>query len=203
MKRKKEKLLKLDLGAGDNKKEGFIGVDIVKTKSVDIVCDLLKFPWPFKDNSVDEVYSSHFFEHIPGYLRGKWMNELYRVMKPGVYEGGVGKANGEGPRVVFIVPYYSSMRAIQDYTHQWPPLSEASFLYFNKEWRKLNKLEHYDVKCDFDFSYNYIISGQWISRSDETKFFAVSNYINAVPDLQVILVKRPQSYDKTGNNKTI
>ncbi len=56
--------LKIDLGCGKNKKEGYIGVDILDAPEVDYVTDLSKKPLPFDDNSVEAVYSNHFFEHI-------------------------------------------------------------------------------------------------------------------------------------------
>jgi len=56
--------LKIDLGCGSNKKEGYIGVDILDVPEVDYVTDLSKNPLPFEDNSVKAVYSNHFFEHI-------------------------------------------------------------------------------------------------------------------------------------------
>ena len=79
---KKRKALKLDLGCGKNKREGFLGVDCRKFDGVDQVVDLLKLKrdveewrilgkpksdghdlferWPWKDNSVAEVHCSHF-----------------------------------------------------------------------------------------------------------------------------------------------
>jgi hypothetical protein len=107
------------------------------------------------------------------------MNELYRVLKPGA-------------KATVVSPYWSSMRSIQDYTHEWPPVCEASFLYFNKNWREQNKLEHYlDASCDFDFTYGYGVSNSsFTSRSDETKAFAISHYNNVADDLQVVLTKR-------------
>lgn len=170
-------LLKLDLGSGNNKREGFKGVDIVKTEAADYVHDLFTFPWPFKDDSVEEVHCSHFFEHVPGRLRGKWMNELYRILAPG------GKAT-------IICPYYTSGRAIQDYTHEWPPIGEWSFLYFNKGWREQNKLTHYDATCDFDFGYGWQINQSWQSRNDEARNFAVAHYNNAADDIIVTLTTR-------------
>jgi len=56
--------LKIDLGCGNNKKEGYIGVDILDVPEVDYVTDLSKKPLPFDENSVEAVYSNHFFEHI-------------------------------------------------------------------------------------------------------------------------------------------
>ena len=57
-------LIKLDLGCGLNPREGFEGVDLYGDKAKHKV-DLFKFPWPFVDNSVDEIACSHLLEHIP------------------------------------------------------------------------------------------------------------------------------------------
>jgi predicted SAM-dependent methyltransferase len=171
--------LRLDLGCGDNKKEGFKGVDFVKTKSTDYVHDLLKFPWPFKESSVEEVHCSHFFEHIPAKLRPRFMDELFRVLEPGA-------------KVTIITPYFNSVRATQDFTHEWPPVSPNSFLYFNRNWRNENKLTHgyYEMKCDFDFTYGYSIAPAWGSKSEEARAFAVTHYNEVISDLHTTLVSR-------------
>jgi predicted SAM-dependent methyltransferase len=70
--------MKLNLGASDQAIPGFLSVDICPP--ADIVADLSK-PWPWPDSSVDEVLSSHLFEHLPS--RVHTMNELHRVLKPG------------------------------------------------------------------------------------------------------------------------
>lgn len=178
-KTKSKKLLKLDLGCGDNKKEGFTGVDKFKTPSVDVVHDLLEYPWPFKDNSVEEVHSSHFLEHVPGMDRPRFMEELYRILVPG------GKAS-------IITPYARSPRATQDFTHQWPPISEETYLYFNKQWREDNKLTHgyYDIEADFDCTYGYSIDGIWNMKAEEARSFAARHYWNVIADLWVTLIKR-------------
>ena len=75
--------LKLDLGCGRHKREGFLGVDSSPDCGADVVHDLNVIPWPFEDASVDEVNCSHFLEHLDGAERIVFMNELYRVMKPG------------------------------------------------------------------------------------------------------------------------
>jgi predicted SAM-dependent methyltransferase len=175
----KKSLLKLDLGAGNNCREGFVGVDFVKTPAVKYVHDLFKFPWPFKDNSVEEVHISHFFEHIPAKTRPKFMDELYRVLAP------------EG-KVTIITPYYNSVRATQDFTHEWPPISPNSFLYFNRKWREDNKLTHgfYEMTCSFDFTYGYALQGVWGSKSEEARAFAVTHYNEVISDLHTTLISR-------------
>ncbi len=170
-----KELLKLDIGAGQNKQVGFTGVDIAPTS--DIQADLFKFPWPFENESASEIFASHFFEHVPQQLRGKFMDEVWRVLVAG------GKAT-------FITPYWSSMRAVQDPTHMWPPICEASYLYFNKDWRKTNKLDHYDIHCDFDYGYGYQLNPQVAARNQETQGFMATHYVNSVTDLIVTLTKR-------------
>jgi SAM-dependent methyltransferase len=136
--------LRLDLGCGDNKAAGHIGIDAVKTAAADHVLDLTQTPWPIDAAAVDSIYCSHFFEHLTGAQRMAFMDECWRILKPGA-------------QLAIIVPHWSSMRAVQDPTHQWPPVAETSFLYFNKTWREQNKLAHYAIACDFDFGYGHAV----------------------------------------------
>src|SRR5580698_1511238 len=75
--------IKLDLGCGSRKQAGFVGVDRRKMEGVDIVHDLLKTPWPWKDGSIAEIHMSHTMEHFTGRERVKIVNEMYRVMRVG------------------------------------------------------------------------------------------------------------------------
>jgi hypothetical protein len=68
--------LKLDLGCGPYKRDGFIGVDRYPQPGVDIVCDL-EARLPFTDNSVGYMHACHSAEHINN-LQG-FMQELYRI----------------------------------------------------------------------------------------------------------------------------
>jgi SAM-dependent methyltransferase len=171
---------KLDLACGQNKTAGFWGVDIAKAPGVDQVVDLTKTPWPFKVASVEEVACNHFLEHLDGPQRVAFMEELYRVLKAG------GKAT-------IVTPYWASMRAVQDPTHKWPPVAESSYLYFNKGWRTANKLDHYAIRCDFDFTYGYNLPPEWTMKHQEVRDHAVRHYQNVVSDLIVTLTKREQS----------
>lgn len=73
--------MKIDIGCGSKKREGFIGLDVADWPNVDHVVNFEDGKFPFPDNSVDHVYSSHCFEHIvsPNNL---W-REISRVIKPG------------------------------------------------------------------------------------------------------------------------
>jgi SAM-dependent methyltransferase len=165
--------MKLDIACGQNKQPGFKGVDIAALPGVDFVWDLEKFPWePFKDNSVDEVYCSHYIEHTPDLI--SFMNEVWRICK-------------DGAKVTFIAPYYTSIRAWQDPTHK-RAISEATFFYFNKEWREVNKLDHYPIKADFQIS-NILLffNPPWDKKTEEARQFAKDHYWNVVSDILVEL----------------
>lgn len=169
---KKHRTIKLDIACGKNKKPGFTGVDI--WEGADIVADLEKFPWPFDDNSIDEIFCSHYIEHTPDLI--SFANELHRILKVG--------GNAE-----IIAPYYSSIRAWQDPTHL-RAISENTFLYFNKGWRVINRLDHYPIIADFDFEASYIIDPAWRDKNDDELKFAMKHYINVVSDIRTILTKR-------------
>jgi len=168
--------MKLDLGCGPKKKPGFIGVDQLPMAGVDVVCDLRITPWPWPDDSVDQVYCAHFVEHLTGTERIAFFNELHRVMKPG--------AEAE-----IITPDWSNPNAYGDPTHQWPPMSYWYVAYLNKEWRD-SEAPHVPYTCDFLCRYGFAPE-EWLSKESEaTRRFALGHYIGAASELRVHLTKR-------------
>lgn len=111
--------IRLDVGCGDNKQPGFVGIDYRKLPSVDIVHDLERFPWPLPDESVLVAVSSHVVEHINphGGTFIKFMDEVWRILKPG----------GE---FAIATPYAGSLGYFQDPTH-CNPCNENTWLYFD------------------------------------------------------------------------
>jgi len=83
-------------------------------------------------------------------------------------------------------------RMCQDPTHQWPPIVPGSYLYFNQQWLKDNKLMHgdYITKADFDYSYGYALHPAVAPRNVEYQQYALQFYNNAATDLYVTLVKK-------------
>lgn len=71
----------LDIGCGSTKKAGSIGIDYKPFPGVDHVLNLEQDRLPFPDDHFDEVYSSHFFEHIESPLH--ILGEILRVAKHG------------------------------------------------------------------------------------------------------------------------
>jgi predicted SAM-dependent methyltransferase len=160
---------KLDLACGQSPREGFEGVDI--WPGAKHVVDLQQYPWPFKDNSVLEIASSHYLEHVPMYpLRAlpdgstqdqlfAFFDECYRILVPDGW-------------ATIIVPNARSNGAFQDPTHRRFIVAET-FLYLAKQWREMNKLDHYNVKCDFGIDVQPIIPaeyGTWHAEVQQKRF---------------------------------
>ncbi len=165
--------LKLDLSYGELP-EGS-GFEKVKGLNPDVI------PWKLGDESVEEAYCAFRLNRIPGHLRMAWMAELWRVLVP----------NG---KVTVIVPYWSSPRAIQDPSSQWPPICEQSFHYFNKNFRDVNKEPVYwEGYCDFDGTGGYQFEPDTAAKSDDVRPFWTKHYLNAVNDLHMTLTKRPRA----------
>ena len=72
--------IKLELGAGNRKMEGWTSVDLHGNCSLSL--DLTK-PIPFPDNSVSMIYSSHLLEHFEYSDLIKLLAECLRILKPG------------------------------------------------------------------------------------------------------------------------
>ena len=71
--------IKLDIGCGKNKREGYIGIDKIAYEGVDCHWDV-EWGLPFGDNSIEAIYASHFLEHTQHFIF--IMEEFYRVLKP-------------------------------------------------------------------------------------------------------------------------
>lgn len=170
-------LLKLDLGCGKAKKQGYIGVDSRAFEGVDVVCNLGSDKWPWPDDSVEDVHCSHMVEHLTATERMHFANELCRVLKKG------GKA-------LIITPHWASNRAYGDLTHQWPPVSEMWFLYLNAAWRKDNAPHNDQYTCDFDHGLGYGLNPQLQVRSQEYQQYAIGWFKEACMDTVATLVKR-------------
>ena len=82
--------IKLHLGCADTYLNGWVNVDLLRPgRHLDLRWDLRR-PLPFKDSSVDVVFSEHLFEHIPLPGTLALLRECHRVMRlGGVFRVGV------------------------------------------------------------------------------------------------------------------
>lgn len=119
-KQKIESPLRIDIGCGGAKREGFIGLDNVPGPQVDFVLDLTKDRFPFDDQTVDHVFSSHFLEHvkIPFHV----FQEIARVCK-------------DGATIEFWTPYAFSNEAFL-YGHE-QLLTEEPWMHLTVHFRDL------------------------------------------------------------------
>lgn len=182
--------LKLDLGCGRNKKQGFVGVDTFAMDGVDVVHDLRVSPWPWEDNSVSEVHCSHFIEHLTNF-EGRWervrfFNELHRILKP-------------GGTCSLIFPHWNSSRFYGDPTHK-EAMSEWTFFYLDRNWRlTLNNAPHADASinpngysCDFEWTYGYGVNPAFAAEGRNPAYtnFALQWWKEAATDIIATLKKR-------------
>lgn len=70
----------VDVGCGNRKKAGRIGIDRVDLEGVDIVADLEQGLQFFPDASVDEIHCRSVLEHVED-MKGL-LGEMLRVLKP-------------------------------------------------------------------------------------------------------------------------
>lgn len=110
---------KVDLGPGNNKKDGFFGIDISQYENVDLAQDLRFTKLPFQDGQLTHVYASHFLEHLTFEENIFLFNEIYRCM-------------AVGGTFEIVVPHGFSYAGMTDLSHKtfWV---EDTFGYFSPD----------------------------------------------------------------------
>jgi SAM-dependent methyltransferase len=93
----------LDVGCGSAKWPGAVGVDISADTDADVVHDLDVRPYPFDDDSFDQILMQDVIEHVAEPV--KLMEELHRIGR-------------RGARIQLRTPHYSSVLAYGDPTHR-------------------------------------------------------------------------------------
>ncbi len=73
--------MKLNLGCGNDHREGFVSADIRALPGVEIVCDARSLP--LHDGSVEHLMANDLIEHIPMTEVGATLREWNRVLEPG------------------------------------------------------------------------------------------------------------------------
>jgi len=126
----------LDIGCGQTKTAGAVGIDILPGAGVDIVHDLNALPWPLEPNQFDTIICSHVIEHLTD-LVGV-MNEIHRVSR-------------NGARIHIITPHFSSLNSWEDPTHT-RHFARRSFSFFDTESKHCyTNLRMKEVKVDLSF----------------------------------------------------
>ncbi len=119
---------KLNLGCGREILKDYVTLDIIKLDGIDVVHDLNKFPYPFEDNTFDEIRAKSILEHL-GDIQ-KVLEELWRISKPGAV-------------IDIWTPHFSSLGAFVDPTHK-NFFTYYSFDYFSENAKKgIDHLDYY------------------------------------------------------------
>ena len=106
----------LDVGCGINKVPGAIGIDRNARSRADVVCDLDRFPYPFRDDSFDELRAVHVIEHVSDVLRT--IEEFHRLVR-------------RDGKIYIVTPHYTDFSSFCDPTHK-SHLNSFSFRYFGE-----------------------------------------------------------------------
>ena len=93
----------LDVGCGQNKVVGAIGIDSNPRSHADVIHDLGVFPYPFENDRFDEIVCRHVLEHVPDVIG--LITELHRITKA-------------GGRLKIVTPHYSNPDWATDPTHR-------------------------------------------------------------------------------------
>lgn len=118
--------LKLNLGCGYDRREGWLNVDSMAQCQPDQVVDLESFPLPWGDGTVSKILLKHVLEHLgqtPAiYL--KFVQELYRISQPDA-------------EITIIVPHPRHNHYLNDPTHVRPITPQGLQMFsqkLNRDW---------------------------------------------------------------------
>jgi hypothetical protein len=152
--------MRLNLGCGDTRIEGYLNVDKEAGCDPDQIQDLEAFPWVFEDDSVDQIVMNHVLEHLGAtseiYL--SIIKELYRICKAGA-------------TIDIKVPHPRHDDFVTDPTHVRPILPGQFHMYSkknNREWREAGfantPLADY-LEVDFEVQdVQWVVDDKWIKK---------------------------------------
>ncbi len=96
----------LNLGAGNHIWKGAVNHDLRKHRAeIDVAHDLNDVPWPWGDDSFDQIGASSVFEHLIIDLVTA-LDECWRILRP-------------AGTLRVKVPYWNHDNAYADPTHRW------------------------------------------------------------------------------------
>jgi len=181
--------MRLNLGCGNKRLPGWVNVDFVPETRPDQVWNLERLPWPWADNSVDEVLMEHVLEHLgaaPDVYIGI-IKELHRVCR-------------DGAKINVVVPHPRHDVFLADPTHV-RPITPADLDMFSQR-RNLELIQggaattplgiYYNV--DFDLvSTKQLLDSPWRERfargelNEGEMIEAAVRYNNVVLEFDIVL----------------
>lgn len=134
--------LKVELGCGKTKSEGYIGVDRFQLEGVDIIADLNQ-ELPFDDNSVDIILACHSLEHV---------NDLYFTMSE------INRICKNKAIMYILAPYYNTSLNIANLYHK-SVFNEETFRFFSR---------YPEINLEYEDYYRPMGTAWGLSQSDNS-----------------------------------
>jgi len=185
--------IKLNLGCGRNHREGYVNVDKAPGADPDMLVDLEEFPWPFDDDSVEEILLIHTLEHL-GQDTDVFLGiikEIYRVSAPDA-------------RVRIDVPHPRHDFYLGDPSHVRPIIPQTLLLFSKKETRAMKERGSSNtpfadyLNVDFEIEEAaHILDRAWSDRfeaeglspeqSNAAAMEALKSHNNVVEEVKIVL----------------
>lgn len=182
-----DRRVRLNIGCGRKPRhaEGFVNVDKNGLNQPDLLFDCETFPWPWGDNSAEEIRAFHSLEHMgqdPKVFL-EIIKEMHRVLHP----------NG----ILHIkVPHPYSYGWIQDFTHVRiiTPTVLAAFSKKSNQHGLDNgwPVQPYALDYDIDFDFvkiEYHVMPEWQSQPHDMVMKAMDRYIGVCDEIEMVLRK--------------
>lgn len=138
---------KINFGCGDDYKEGYINTDCRNNIKKDIFVDLNKTPYPFEDNTFEEILIRNVLEHIDNPI--SMLKECIRIGK-------------KECKIIIQVPHSTSYVNDASMQHK-ARFNEKTFLKHQIKEYELEELELIDTE--------FIYTNKW------KKFIPFKNYL--------------------------
>lgn len=150
------KVPRLDLGSGPTPREGYVGVDRLSAENVlpwDFSCP---DDWPWEDESIEALVSSHCIEHLPPVnAKGRdvlihFMEQAWRVAVPGaLFE------------LRWPAPFHPDTGAPME-SAWWDPTHYRRIpaaqipAYFSNVGRRTLRVESYGIRCNWVMTHDVL-----------------------------------------------
>src|SRR3989339_1775930 len=159
---------KLNLGCGNDIKQGWVNLDSAKLPGVNVVRNIEELPLPFGDGEFDEILANDILEHVE-YV--PVLKDIHRILK-------------KGGKLTIRVPHFTSKSNFIDPTHK-KRFSIYTFEMFCKNSPASKSKErdyyfgfHFDrvvsAKITFDHSSRWLIYNrpmEWLVNSNKATRF--------------------------------